>query len=162
MSREREETRVVGHSVRSQGQRIQDTLARLSADVDAWVATANPDNAGEPYLVPLSFYWDGSMLLLATAESTRSARNVAASERVRLALGTTRDVILIDGKADAIPTEDIDDAEADAFAAKAGFDPRTYAGRYCYLRVHPQWIQAWRNVPEQVAGPLMRDGKWLA
>jgi len=31
-----------------------DTLNRLERDVDAWVATADPEN-GTPYMVPLSF-----------------------------------------------------------------------------------------------------------
>ena len=46
------------------GQRRRDTEHRLSHDVDVWVATASA--AGAPYLVPLSFDWDGDALLLAT------------------------------------------------------------------------------------------------
>ena len=45
-------------SARSAAQRKQDTLARLERDVDAWIATAN-EGSGTPYLVPLSFWWDG-------------------------------------------------------------------------------------------------------
>jgi hypothetical protein len=44
---------------RSLTQRVQDALHRLEHDVDAWVATADPSN-GRPYLVPLSFDWDGT------------------------------------------------------------------------------------------------------
>jgi hypothetical protein len=36
----------------------------VSADVDVWVASASAD--GAPYLVPLSFDWDGEALLVAT------------------------------------------------------------------------------------------------
>ncbi len=42
---------------RSLEQRRRDTEHRLEHDVDLWVATASED--GAPYLVPLSFDWDG-------------------------------------------------------------------------------------------------------
>ena len=42
---------------RSRAQRRRDTEHRLSRDIDAWVASASAD--GAPYLVPLSFDWDG-------------------------------------------------------------------------------------------------------
>jgi hypothetical protein len=46
---------------RSRAQRRRDTEHRLTHDVDAWVASASAD--GAPYLVPLSFDWDGEALL---------------------------------------------------------------------------------------------------
>ena len=42
---------------RSRAQRRRDTEHRLTHDVDVWVASASAD--GAPYLVPLSFDWDG-------------------------------------------------------------------------------------------------------
>ena len=45
-------------------QRRRDTEHRLTHDVDVWVASASAD--GAPYLVPLSFDWDGEALLVAT------------------------------------------------------------------------------------------------
>jgi hypothetical protein len=42
---------------RSRAQRRRDTEHRLSHDVDVWVASASA--GGGPYLVPLSFDWDG-------------------------------------------------------------------------------------------------------
>ena len=49
---------------RSHPQRRRDTEHRLAHDVDLWVASASAD--GAPYLVPLSFDWDGEALLVAT------------------------------------------------------------------------------------------------
>jgi hypothetical protein len=46
---------------RSRAQRRRDTEHQLTHDVDAWVASASAD--GTPYLVPLSFDWDGEALL---------------------------------------------------------------------------------------------------
>ena len=41
-----------------------DALAKLRSEVDLWVASADED--GRAYLVPLSYYWDGSTLTIAT------------------------------------------------------------------------------------------------
>jgi hypothetical protein len=50
---------------RSRAQRRRDTEHRLTHDIDVWVATASAH--GAPYLVPLSFDWDGEALrVLAT------------------------------------------------------------------------------------------------
>jgi hypothetical protein len=49
---------------RSLQQRKQDTLGRLESDVDAWIATA--DAAGNGYLLPLSFLWDGTGVIVST------------------------------------------------------------------------------------------------
>jgi hypothetical protein len=49
---------------RSRPQRRRDTEHRLTHDIDVWVASASAD--GAPYLVPLSFDWDGEALLVAT------------------------------------------------------------------------------------------------
>ncbi|WP_324274611.1 hypothetical protein [Blastococcus brunescens] len=51
-------------SPRSREQRRADTEHRLTHDVDVWVASASA--AGVPYLVPLSFDWDGAALLVPT------------------------------------------------------------------------------------------------
>ena len=59
---------------RSRAQRRLDTLARLKADVDLWVASA--DQAGGAYLVPLSIYWDDETLTVATPRGSRTARNL--------------------------------------------------------------------------------------
>jgi len=50
---------------RSRAQRRRDTEHRLTHDIDVWVASASAD--GAPYLVPLSFDWDGEALLMAAA-----------------------------------------------------------------------------------------------
>ena len=141
-------------TARSTDQRRRDTLARLEHDVDLWMATAD---AGTPYLVPLSFRWDGSTLLVATPASSPTGRNLAHTGKARLALGATRDVVLVEGD---VAVVDPDDGEADAFAARAGFDPRNSRG-YLYFRVTPRRVQAWREVDELAGRELMRDGTWV-
>jgi hypothetical protein len=87
---------------RTQQRRKQDALNRLERDTDAWVATADK-GSGTPYLVPLSFLWDGSTLLIATPSSSPTSRNLQATGRVRLGIGPTRDLVLIQGAAHALP-----------------------------------------------------------
>jgi hypothetical protein len=137
---------------RSLEQRKEDTLRRLAQDVDLWVATAGE----EPYLVPLSFLWDGETLLVATVDASPTARNLRATGRVRLGLGLTRDVIMIAGTATAT---EISEEVGDAFAAKTGFDPRTLTG-YRFFAIRPERIQAWREANELAGRDIMRDGIW--
>jgi Pyridoxamine 5'-phosphate oxidase len=140
-------------------QRKQDTLDRLGRDVDAWVATADRD--GRAYLVPLSFLWDGTAFTVATPESSRTGRNLRSSGRARLAIGPTRDAVLVDGVAEAFTLETVPAELADAFAEKH-WDPREETARYAYFRITPRRIQAWREENELAGRDLMRDGRWLA
>ncbi len=145
---------------RTPKQRKQDALNRLDHDVDAWVATANTAS-GTPYLVPLSFLWDGITLLVATPASSPTSRNLQATGKVRLGIGPTRDVVLIEGTATALAATEVPDEVGDAFAAKTGFDPRQRGNLYLYFRIHPQRLQAWREANELKDRDLMRGGHWV-
>ncbi|MDQ0746296.1 nitroimidazol reductase NimA-like FMN-containing flavoprotein (pyridoxamine 5'-phosphate oxidase superfamily) [Streptomyces africanus] len=145
---------------RSTEQRTKDTLHRLEHDVDAWVATAG-STSGTPYLVPLSFLWNGSYLLFATPASSPTGRNLAATGRARVGIGPTRDVVLVDGTVETVQPGELTEQDAELFAAKTGFDPRRLATPYLYFRVVPQRVQAWREADELDGRELMRDGRWL-
>ncbi len=123
------------------------------------MATASPD--GTPYLVPLSFDWDGVALLTATATHSPTGRNLTRTGAVRLALGHTRDVCIIDGDVDVLELDALPQGPGDRFAARTGFDPRTLATAYRWFRITPRHIQAWREVNEMPGRDLMRDGRWL-
>jgi general stress protein 26 len=144
---------------RGRAARRADTLARLARDVDCWVASA--DGSGLACLVPLSFAWDGARLVLATASASRTARNLRASGRAHLALGTLRDVVAIEGTVEVVDRAAIAPALADAFAGRAGWEPRDQPADYVYLLVTPRRIQAWRESNEQADKTIMRDGEWL-
>ncbi|HYP44126.1 MAG TPA: pyridoxamine 5'-phosphate oxidase family protein [Propionibacteriaceae bacterium] len=146
-------------TARTRVQRRRDTEHRLSTDVDVWVATASADGAA--YLVPLSFDFDGGALLLATSAESITGRNLAAAGSVRLGLGLTRDVSMIDGLVEVLDLNALPSDAGDRFARRTGFDPRTLAERYCWFRITPRRIQAWREVEELAERDLMRDGRWL-
>ena len=144
---------------RAGAQRRHDTEHRLTHDIDVWVASASVD--GAPYLVPLSFDWDGEALLVATPTDSPTGRNLAATRTVRLALGHTRDVSMIEGDVEIIEMDALPQQRGDRFAARSGFDPRTLTTRYRWFRISPRRIQAWREVDELPDRGLMRDGRWL-
>jgi hypothetical protein len=146
---------------RSAQQRKQDTLERLEKEVDAWVASADPAT-GTPYMVPLSFLWDGSDLYLSTTATNPTARNFRATGRTRIGVGLTRDVVLIEGSVQTLAASQITPELGDAFAVKTGFDPRTLRTPYLYFRVTPVLIQAWREVNELKERDIMLDGRWLS
>ena len=143
---------------RSRAQRRRDTEHRLEHDVDLWVASASPD--GAPYLVPLSFDWDGEALPAGHADDSPTGRNLAATRTVRLGLGETRDVTMIEGDVEVLEIDALPREQGDHFAARSGFDPRELTS-YCWFRVTPRRIQAWREVDELNDRELMRDGRWL-
>jgi hypothetical protein len=144
---------------RSRAQRRRDTEYRLTHDVDVWVASAS--TAGAPYLVPLSFDWDGEALLVATPADSPTGRNLAGTGSVRLGLGPTRDVSMIDGEVEVLEIDAIPQERVERFIAHTGFDPRALAPPYHWFRIFPRRIQAWREVNELPDRELMLGGRWL-
>ena len=139
--------------------RKSDTLAKWATpEIDVWVSTAS--TAGDAHLVPLSLAWTDERLVIAVAEQSRTARDVAASGRARMAVGATRDVTMVDARLER--TVDVAESGAlgEAYAAQADWDPRTSDG-YVFLVLKPHRVQAWREVDEIAERTIMRDGEWL-
>jgi hypothetical protein len=150
---------MTGTPPRGLEERLRDTRAKLESDVDLWVATSgSPDGV---HLIPLSYLWDGTAFLISTPRASVTGRNLLADGRVRLGLGPTRDVVVVDGTAEPVDTADLGPETGDAFATKTGFDPRELDEPYQYFLIQPQRIQAWREANELQGRDLMRDGRWL-
>jgi hypothetical protein len=139
--------------------RLRDTRARLENDVDLWVATAGASRG--VHLVPLSYLWDGTAIVVSTPRDSVTGRNLLSDGRVRLGLGPTRDVVIVDGVAEPVDVAELGREAGDAFAAKTGFDPRKLDEPYQYFRIRPRRVQAWREANELAGRGLMRDGVWL-
>lgn len=144
---------------RPTAERVRHVRDRLAADVDVWVATASAD--GVPYLIPLSFLWHDERVLLATGAQTTTVRNLRRDGQVRLSLDGLRDVVLIDGTAEIVPLDGVDDTVADAYAAHTGWDPRADPDSV-WISVTPVRIRSWREVNELPGRLVMRNGAWLA
>lgn len=138
--------------------RKADALATLATPaIDVWVASASGE--GTPHLVPLSLAWVDERVVIAVEAASVTARNVTASGVARLAVGPTRDVVMIDAALDRT-VEVADDELGDAYAAQADWDPRRSTG-YVFLVLRPVRVQAWRESNEIPGRSLMRDGDWL-
>jgi hypothetical protein len=139
-------------------ERLRATRARLENDVDLWVSTSGSPGV---HLGPLSYLWDGTVFLVSTPRASVTGRNLLADGQVRLGLGPTRDVVVVDGTAEPVDLADLDPETGDAFAAKTGFDPRELDQPCQFFRIRPRRIQAWREANELPGRTLMRDGRWL-
>jgi hypothetical protein len=139
--------------------RKADTLAMWATPaIDVWVATASP--TGDVHLVPLSLAWTGERMVVAVHETSRTARDLVASGRARLAVGPTRDVTMVDAVLEGVVAVAEAGELAEAYAAQADWDPRRSTG-YVYLVLRPERVQAWRESDEIAGRTLMRDGAWL-
>jgi hypothetical protein len=138
--------------------RKTDALRQLTAPAaDAWVATAS--RAGEPHLVPLSLAWIDDRAVIALEAGSVTARNISSAGRARLAVGPTRDVVLLDAEFERSAGVDEDAELGAAYAAQADWDPRGLAG-YAFLVLRPTKIQVWRESNELAGRVLMRNGVW--
>src|SRR5256885_16955886 len=73
--------------------RKTDVLAALQQHADMWLSTADP--AGRPHLIPVSAWWDGSHLVIATAGASRAAKKLETKRSARMAAGSPPDGLLI-------------------------------------------------------------------
>jgi hypothetical protein len=126
----------------SRAQRRRDTEHRLTYDIAVRVPRASGDVA--PCLVPLSFDWDGAALLAATPTNSPTGRNLAATRAVRLGLGHSRDVSMIEGEVEVLEIDALPQQRGDRFAARTGIDVRAPATPSRWFSIS----QAWRGVNE--------------
>jgi hypothetical protein len=118
---------------RSTAQRKADVVEKLrtvpGTEKDVWVASASA--SGEVYLIPLSYYWDGVRLTVATPKRSRTAQNLRRAGVARMALPATRDlVVILEGTLEFIAVGE-DDGLAAAHAETAGFDANAPAKSTC-------------------------------
>jgi hypothetical protein len=148
-------------ATRSPEERRADAQAKLTAiEANVWVASASP--TGGVHLVPVTHTWNGSHIVLTTGPRSRTVANVTANPRVRLALGETRDVVVIDAVlVEAIPVAEAPVVLAEGYATQAGWDPRTDPGDYVYLVFGPERIQVWREDEDLAGRTVMRNGAWV-
>jgi hypothetical protein len=144
---------------RTAAERRADAIAKLENDGDVWIATG--DAHGHPHLVPLSLLWDGRRIIVATLSASPTARNATASGRARLALGDTRDVVMIDATAEVVPLPDTPPDVVEAFVRRCQWDPRRSQEPYSFLFLSPRRVQVWRDEPEIAGRTVMRGGQWL-
>jgi len=139
--------------------RKADSLALLATPaIDVWVATAAA--SGGAHLVPVSLAWVADRAVIAIAANSLTARNLAEDPEARLAVGPTRDVVMIDAVLERTLDVFADDDLWAAYTSQADWDPRQGSG-YVFLVFRPVRLQAWREADEIAGRTLMRDETWL-
>lgn len=150
---------------RSGAVRKADALAQLGTPgIDVWVASASISASGSPraHLVPLSLAWIDERVIVALESDSRTARNIIEHGTARLAVGPTRDVVIVDAVLErATELGDAPAMLADRYAEQADWDPRTANGSFMLLVLRPERIQAWREANELEGRTLMRAGTWV-
>ena len=147
--------------LRSTEQRKADVLAVLERNGDAWLATA--DRSGRPHMIAVSTWWDGSRIVIATTDASRTARNLDEIRLGRLGVGSTDDAIMVDVEVlDSVPVADAAADLASGFSAAAGWNPAEEGPNWRFFRLRPRRIQAYRGYGELERRDVLRDGTWLA
>jgi len=146
--------------LRDTATRKADVLAMLEKQGDLWLATA--DRSGKPHVIPVSAWWDGEDVVVATTGSSRTARNLAPPNQARLAAGTPADAIVIDAEVvERVPATDAG-MVAEGFSRAVGWDPLDVGEGWVFFRLKPSRIQAFRGYHELQGREVMRRSKWLA
>ena len=148
-------------AARSPEERKADALLKLEAvESNVWVGSASP--TGDVHLVPVTHTWNGSQVVLATGPTSRTVSNMTANPKARLALGETRDVVMIDAVlVDAVPASEAPAPLADGYAAQAGWDARTDSANYVYLVLEPERIEVWGEGEDLQGRTVMRNREWV-
>lgn len=142
---------------RPRRERRQAAIEHLRSNTNLWLATA-ADGRG-PHLIPVSYWWDGARLTTATFEDSRTLNNIKAQPKVRAAIGTTGDVLMIDATAIVVSAADLDVRALEGYAQASG-NPRP-APTLHYVQLVPRRMQVWRGASEFSGRTVMRDGIWL-
>lgn len=147
--------------LRTTAERKTDVLTALENSGSAWLATAG--TGGEPRLIAVSFWWDGSRLVFATRVGNPTAQNLEATKKVRLAIGSPDDVIMVDATLiDKAPASAAKPEVRNGFIDAAGWDPAEEGDDWAFFRVQPVRIEAYRGYGELEGRTVMRESRWLA
>jgi hypothetical protein len=92
---------MTGGAPRTGTQPRADTFAKLSEHgADIWVASASLPGlrSARAHLIPLSFAWIEEKIVLTADRAALTTRNIVEHRTARLALDSTRDVVMIDAR----------------------------------------------------------------
>lgn len=145
--------------IRTAEERKAHALDRLEHESDVWVSTASA--AGMPYLVPLSLAWGGDKVIAATPAGAVTARNVAERPFARLAVGDSRDVVMLDAGVRSVLAAEGEEGDMTTYVERTGWDPREEPNPHVMLLMRPTRVQVWRTVEELEGRVIMKDGIWL-
>ena len=147
--------------LRSTAERKADAVAALEKNGSAWLATAGA--GGEPRLIAVSVWWDGSHIVFATRVGNPTAQNLRSSRKARLGIGSPDDVIMVDATLlDQVHASTAKPELRKGFIDAAGWDPAEEGDDWAFFRLQPVRIEAYRGYGELEGRTVMRESRWLA
>lgn len=118
-------------------------VAELSAARNYWLATVRPD--GRPHVTPVWGVWVDNMLFFSGFPTARWARNLAANAAVSAHLESGDEVVIVEGTAeDVVTDDDIGARIVAAWDAKYGRLLPAPASDGIF-RMRPHTVRAWTD-----------------
>jgi nitroimidazol reductase NimA-like FMN-containing flavoprotein (pyridoxamine 5'-phosphate oxidase superfamily) len=115
MSREGKGTAAAGEAGNSRPIRWEDALERLTKGGWFWLATVQPN--GAPHVMPLFAVWSESALYVASKETAKKSRNLAADGRCVITTDAGDLHLIVEGEARRVRDEATLRRASDAFQA---------------------------------------------
>lgn len=114
---------------------------RLQASRNYWISTAAPD--GQPGAAPVWGIWIDGTLFFGVGKSSRKGRHLAANPRLIAHLESGDEVVIIEGRAEAVTDPARLAQLLPLYGAKYAFTPDASDPSSLYLIVRPQVVLAW-------------------
>jgi hypothetical protein len=114
---------------------------RLHAESNIWAATARAD--GRPHLTPVWFAWQGGKVYICIDPASVKARNLAANDRIALALEDGSSPIILEGVGRPVNGADRPQGVVDEFKRKYDWDIVTDGQYSLLIEITPEKILNW-------------------
>ena len=125
---------------------------RMSEAMYYWIATS--DATGQPHTVPLWGIWYKNRVHFDGSPKTRWARNLIQNPKIAVHVPHATEVVIIEGRAQIIEDDDIDDATWDIL-------DNTYRTKYETNEGSPYWVVMPQKVIAWDAQKLDHMTRWL-
>ena len=118
-------------------------VERLAVARNYWVATTSPD--GRPHVAPVWGLWLDDAFYFSTDPASRKGRNLAASPELIVHLESGDDVVILEGRAEAVAEPSLLARFAAAYDAKYQLRPDVSNPASGFYRIRPRAAFAWRE-----------------
>jgi hypothetical protein len=113
---------------------------RLAEARSYWICTTRPD--GRPHAAPVWGLWLNEAVCFSTDPASLKGKNLARSPEIVVHLESGDDVVIVEGRAEAISDAGLLGRFADAYGAKYGYRPEPGPAVAIYY-VRPRVVLAW-------------------
>lgn len=114
---------------------------KLAASRNYWIVSTRPD--GRPHAMPVWGIWLEGSVMFSTDPTSRKGRNLAARPDVVVHLESGDDVVIVEGRAEAVTDTALRTRFADAYEAKYQFRPDPGNPDHGVYQVRPVHAFSW-------------------